>query len=327
MFVGVLSVGLLAAPALGQEAVAGGTAEAAADRAEAAVAELQQILDELRGEVEEREAPASDGSDAATGAGAADVAGGAAAASGSGAAASGGTATAGAGTAQPAPSASEAAAAEAAAEPAATRAAVERAERAARAAEDAAMKARRVAYELQQELEAYRARFARTGPYLGAAGLYAVEDFDASLYGVKNSGGVAGFAGYRVHRYVAVELRGEVIDGFEVNSRFAGTSLREAEIDGFVITGGPKVYPLSGAFQPWVGIGVGAFRAKIDAIRGDGSRVTDRATEPAIRPAAGIDLYLSEYLALQVEAAYVSPGGQLENLDFAVFSAGAMLRF
>ena len=205
--------------------------------------------------------------------------------------------------------------------------AIERAEASASRAEAAAEEARATAEEIKASLEAYQDRFARTGPYIGASGLYAIENFDTPGFAIDDSRGVGVFAGWRLHPHIAIEARGEILEGFDARAKKATSSLQSASLDGFLVTAGPKFYALTGAFQPYAGVGFGAFRAEIDGVFSDGSTATEEITEAVLRPAAGFDYYLSENLVVNVEAAYVAPGGDLDNLDFGLVSAGLALRF
>jgi len=211
----------------------------------------------------------------------------------------------------------------------ALRRALDEAQSASEEARAAAEEARAVADQARAEMEAYRNRYARTGPLVGVAGFYALEDFDsASGLEIDDSFGGALFAGYRVHRHVSIELRGEYLDGFDIGPQGDPTdSMLDAEVDGFLVTAGPKLYPFTGALQPFVGLGLGAIHAELEGRASDGTRFSDDDTDVVIRPAAGLDFHVSETLVLNLEAAYVSPGGSLQDIDFATFSSGLTFRF
>ena len=280
----------VAGPATAQDAVG---VERAAATADAAAEETSAILERLRRQgasSEEATAETKDGS--------------------------------GEGDAEEAGSAAPAAAADPTLEEA-----IERAEASAERAEEAARVAREKAYEVEEALRAHRERFSRSGFYAGASGIYAVENFDAPSFTVDDSRGVAAFAGYRFHPHVGVEARGEILQGFDATAKDTTTTFREASLDGFLVTVGPKVYALTGPFQPYAGLGLGAIRAEVEGTLADGSEVSDRTTEAVVRPSVGLDFYLSENFVLNLDAAYVAPGGDLDGLDFGLFSAGCALRF
>ena len=283
--------------------------EAAATRAESAAAAARSLLDQLR-----RDGPAESGKaeEAAP------------------------SPEARARSAEPLPVAEPASPPEAKSTPASDgrdaaelRRALEEAQAASEEARAAAEEARVVANEARTAMEAYRNRYGRTGPLLGVAGFYAVENFDStSGLEIDDSYGGALFAGYRVHRHVAIEVRGEYLDGFDIGPQGdPSASMLDAELDGFLITAGPKLYPFTGVLQPFVGLGLGAMKAEIEGRASDGTRFSDDETDVVIRPAAGLDFYISETLVLNLEAAYVSPGGSLQDIDFATFSSGLTFRF
>lgn len=205
-------------------------------------------------------------------------------------------------------------------------AAIERAERAARQADDAARAARTVAIEARNAVDEYRKRYARTGFLVGVAAAYVLEDFDTGL-DVDNSRSASATIGYRVHRYVSIELRGEYLDDFDVRASDADDGAFDADLDGYFFVVGPKFYPLAGSIQPFIGFGLGAMRAEIDGIGRDGTAINDAATEAVVRFAGGVDVFVSENLVLNLEAAYASPGGDLEGIDLGTLGAGLTFRF
>ena len=203
---------------------------------------------------------------------------------------------------------------------------IARAERAAREANAAAREARALVRELRDAFEAHENRYARTGFLLGGAATYAVENFDTDL-NVDNSRGLAAFVGYRVHRHVSVEARGEWLEGFDVVADSPGGGAFDAEVDGYAVTANTKFYPLTGSLQPFAGLGLGAFRANLEGTGRSGQRINQSSTEFVFRLAGGLDYFLSENLVLNLEASYLAPGGELTNLDYGNFSAGVTFRF
>lgn len=204
--------------------------------------------------------------------------------------------------------------------------AITQANEAAREAEAAAREARSVANEVRDAMREYQHRFARTGPYIGIAGTYLLEDFDTRL-DVSNGRGAAALLGYRVHRHVAIELRGEYFNGIDVQPDGSEASALDLEVDGYLVTVGPKFYPLTKSLQPFVGVGFGVIRTEIEGTSSSGVPVDDGSTDSVFRIAGGIDYFLSENLVLNLEAAYISPGDGAEGLDFGNLSAGLSFRF
>ncbi len=204
--------------------------------------------------------------------------------------------------------------------------AIREAESAAEEAREAAKEAREVAEEARGQLDEYRERYARTGPFIGGAGFYAIEDFDTSL-SVDNSRGWAAFAGYRVHKHVAVEIRGEVFSDFDIEGNVGDREGFDASLDGYAITANAKFYPFLWSIQPFVGFGLGAMDVDLKGVDENGQRIDESETEGLVRFAAGFDYFLSENLVLNLEGAYLSPGSDLDSVEFANLSAGLTFRF
>jgi opacity protein-like surface antigen len=205
-------------------------------------------------------------------------------------------------------------------------AAVREAEAAAEEAREAAKEARVVVNEARRQIESLRARYGRPGFLIGVAGFWAPENFDTDL-DIDDSRGLAAVVGYRFGRYVSLELRGEYLDAFDVSSDDPALALYEAELDGYVITVGPKIYPFAGSLQPFVGFGVGAMHAEIDGTDANGAPFDRSETDAVFRFAGGLDYFLSENLVLNLEAAYIAPGGDLSNIDYGSLGGGVTFRF
>ena len=312
---------LFASPSLAQQA-AGTTLEEAnraAERAESAAAEARALLERLRGEAPAEaalpeEAASDDDSPIA----------GAATAAGATAAAAVQEVTQG-GTPTPETAPAEAGGVDAV-EQAAQSEAIERAERAAEEATQAAREARVVANEARAALRKYEDRYARTGPYLGIHANYAIEDFETDL-DVSNGRSAAIVAGYRVHRHIAVELRGEYFDEFDVTASSAANGALDSELDGFFVVASTKVYPLTGSLQPFFGVGVGGMNATLEGTDANGLDFERSESGPVFRAAAGLDFFVSENLVLNLEAAYLTGGSDLDAIDFGTVGAGVTFRF
>jgi opacity protein-like surface antigen len=199
--------------------------------------------------------------------------------------------------------------------------AIQSAEEAAAAAREAARAARAAARELEEQ---QRLRFARRALTVGVFGFYAPEDIDAANgVNVQSSQGASATVGWRIHPHVALEARGDWFDGFDYQSKKV-----EGKVDGFAVTGNIKVFPLIGRFQPYFVTGFGAINAEVKQRRfSNDQRATDQHTEVTGRVGAGLDLMLSDAIALEVEATYNGSGGDLDYLDYGLLSAGLQFRF
>ncbi len=166
--------------------------------------------------------------------------------------------------------------------------------------------------------------YARTGPYLGVGGNFAINNFGsvASAPGftrdsVDNSGGFHVRGGYRVHPNVAVELRYEHFLGFE-------TDPGPGRLEGWMLTGNVKGYFTTGRYQPYAVFGMGYLDLNSpgvdqgDAIAGD---------DFAMRFGLGLDANITENVAMGPEVAYVLPVGDASDLDMITLALGLQYKF
>lgn len=189
--------------------------------------------------------------------------------------------------------------------------------RAEQAAEQAAAAARAVSDARRVEQKSTR----RAGFYAGGAFFYGAENFDDSVI-VKSSTGGSGFVGYRFGRLLAAEARYEGFEGFDLKSRTA-----RGVIDGYALTLSFKAYPFEGAIQPFVGMGAGMVRFRQKNVHADGSRARADESDGTFRFAGGVDLWLTDHVVLNLEAAYLAPLDDLSNLDVTILSTGLTLRY
>ena len=167
----------------------------------------------------------------------------------------------------------------------------------------------------------------RTGPYVGIGVAYALESFDlgelesASGTGLKaaNSLGFSARLGYRLHAHLAAELAFEYYDNVDLDA----VGVKSAEVDAWLLTGNVKAYLLPGPLQPYALAGFGVLRADLPDILPLGDK-----TEPMARFGGGLDLYVTEKVVFNAEAAYVLPTGEdLEDLPFIPLVFGLQYRF
>jgi hypothetical protein len=193
------------------------------------------------------------------------------------------------------------------------------------AAHDEAEEARREAREAKAEIEAFKAkhalRFARKGLSISAHVFYAPEIFDTTL-SVENGQGMAVVLGYRLHENFELSLQGDRVTGFEYSSDWV-----KGELQGWTATVNAKAYILTGSFQPFIGLGIGAFYATVDAHYADGTRADDSEAAGLFKLNGGFDYYISERLAITADAAIYLPGGELSALTFSTLGGGVKLRF
>jgi opacity protein-like surface antigen len=165
----------------------------------------------------------------------------------------------------------------------------------------------------------------RSGVYIGVGGIRAYEDFDDDGLGLRfqDTFGFDARIGYRLHPRLAAEAQYQWYDEFDV--KFSGTEI--GTIDGWSLTGNLKGFLLTGQYQPYVLSGAGLLSLDLDISLAD-----DDDTAFAWRLGFGIDAYTyatpaGDNLVLNVEASYVIPTNDLDDLDFWTVGIGLAYRF
>jgi len=160
--------------------------------------------------------------------------------------------------------------------------------------------------------------YARPGFYVGVAGNYTIQNFDAPV-DVANSLGASARVGYRWHPVIATELVVDYLDDFDLKDT--------GRLDGVTAAAAAKLYSgvFTGRVQPYVtgGLGIAHFNSKSR----NGSNFDKDGTEFLARIGVGLDVYVTEAIALNVEAVYSRARGSLDGLDFVPILWGAQYRF
>jgi len=163
--------------------------------------------------------------------------------------------------------------------------------------------------------------YGRSGPYVGAGGVYAIENIDAPPFwddikkvtvenGVDNSWGYNVKAGYRFNQIFALEAEWEQWIDFDYHPG--------ANFDGWMLSASGKAFFSDGPFQPFVLAGAGWMGGK-DNVRD--------VHELGFRFGGGLDFYVARNWALSAEAGYVLGTGDLSDYDSIPFSLGVLYRF
>jgi hypothetical protein len=161
----------------------------------------------------------------------------------------------------------------------------------------------------------------RAGLYVGGEATLAFNTFESEVedefgdVGLDESWGAKSRLGYRIHPRVSGEVEFEWLSGFDI------TANKEtlADIEGWTITGNAKGYLLTGAFQPFALVGLGAMRAELDPV--------GKETDLAARFGGGLDFYACEHFVMSVNADYVYPTGDVKDLDYISVGVGFQYRF
>jgi opacity protein-like surface antigen len=186
--------------------------------------------------------------------------------------------------------------------------------------------------------------FARRGWMLGVAGSYGIETFqddaesnlDRTLgvptkLSVDNSFGFRGRGGYRCHRRFSAEFEIEWLDGFESDFSSVGFGeLGEMKAEPIVYTTNVKGYLLTGRYQPFLLVGAGLttvdFKLTKDNV-GLGLSSSESENAFTMRFGGGIDLYATKNVVVTLQADYVRPFGNLDDLDYVSIGWGLLYRF
>lgn len=163
--------------------------------------------------------------------------------------------------------------------------------------------------------------YSKAGPYLGLGAAFGFDDFDLSDYfDIDPAYGLDVWAGYRFHPHVAAETQIEYLNGFK--TELHGFELSKNQT--VTWTTNLKAFLLTGRFQPFAYVGIGLGWQQIEL------SIVDRSADFlgfAARFGGGVDFYITEHLALQANASYVLPTGELDGFGYTSMVVGAQFRF
>lgn len=159
--------------------------------------------------------------------------------------------------------------------------------------------------------------YGRPGPYVQLAGSYAICDYSPSSGSLPDCSdsfdSSLGFnvrAGFRFNRFFSVEGQVEWLSGFDAEnpSQFNGTdsagqpyNFTQIQSESVAYTINARFYPLEGRIQPYALAGLGGENFWINTNYGK----TDTMTSFIGRFGGGLDIYLTQNLALSGEFTYV----------------------
>jgi opacity protein-like surface antigen len=152
--------------------------------------------------------------------------------------------------------------------------------------------------------------YGRTGIYLGVAGTYGLENFDAPGP-VDNSLGVNARVGYRVIPRLAFEVQAEWVEGF----RLKGTGV---DVETWVMTANARAYFTEARIQPYLLVGIGFLTGDAPGIR---------ATGFAVRAGGGVDIGVTDRIAVVLEVTYAGATGKVSGLGHGSIVWGLQYRF
>ena len=160
--------------------------------------------------------------------------------------------------------------------------------------------------------------YSRNGVYIGAGGMYAIENFsDTGGLSFDDSAGFNFRLGYRFHPHFAIEAEGERAIGFDLKQA-------TLDIETWTATLNAKVFALTGRVQPFGVVGIGAMNAKADSPLLISSV---NETDVAFRFGGGSDFYVTKNWVVNLEGSYVLPTGDVEDINYISLGGGLQYRF
>lgn len=177
--------------------------------------------------------------------------------------------------------------------------------------------------------------YANSGPYLVGAVIYGfpteegeIEDLvedevgaPSSARDVQGSFGFDARLGYRIDPRGAIEGQFEWLRSFDARADTPGGTV-DAEARFISATGNGKVFLLTDRVQPYLLAGVGYGWSRLHLPGND-----DRDDGFVARAGAGVDVYGTRMVALNLEASYLLATGGVEEFDHVSIGAGLTLRF
>lgn len=170
-----------------------------------------------------------------------------------------------------------------------------------------------------------------TGPYLGASGVYAIEDFRPSF---GDSAGIAVTLGWRWNRWLATELRYEWLEGFDSTGAVAGITdpalnlpRGGVEIDTHQATINTKLFALEGPLSPYAVAGLGALIVNTELRAAKFSKPFRIDAGFAARLGAGVEMALGPHWVIDLQAAYLLGTGAVSRERHASVGLGLAYRF
>jgi hypothetical protein len=161
-----------------------------------------------------------------------------------------------------------------------------------------------------------------SGAYLGIGPAGGFEDFDNTAgLDIDPAVGFDAWGGYRLGKWIAAELQLEYMNGF-------GFSFFGTDIDGQLVSfgGNLKLFPLASflpdCVQPFLIEGPGLTWYELDSGFSDSDELDFSA-----RFGGGIDVYVSDHIALQAASSYVLATGDLAGVNYVSVGLGLHYRY
>lgn len=154
--------------------------------------------------------------------------------------------------------------------------------------------------------------YGRSGPYVGASGVYAFENFSGNAApSPTGSWGYSLNAGYRFNEYFAMEVDWDHLLGFDDSTGDASM---------WLIGVNGKLFPFHGIIQPFLLAGAGFAGVN------DNSAPKD-STAAGFRFGGGLEIYVARNWAITAEVDYILLTGGLNDYGAVPVSLGFEYRF
>lgn len=170
--------------------------------------------------------------------------------------------------------------------------------------------------------------YVREGWYVGARGVYAIEEFDVDA-SVDDDFGFNVFAGYRMYKGLASDFEFEYIDGLAARGHPAGPNF---DVRTFDLSWNFRLYPLAWSFepdsafqrvQPYLSAGPSLQWVQLQRVPGNDRDEGNFAG----RLGGGIDFYLTDGIALSADAIYTIGTGDVSDYPYLSIGWGITYRF
>lgn len=168
---------------------------------------------------------------------------------------------------------------------------------------------------------AFAQEFAREGLYIGGGWNRAFENFDDGGFSVDDSRTINIFAGYRLNASTAIEFEYEDYDDFDLT-----LGAVRGSIDGWSLVANSKTYLSTERIQPYILLGVGVLDIDLSASL-LGTTISEDGTGVLLQAGGGVDIYVTDHIAVELEGAYKLPGGDVADLDMWTLGGSLVLRF
>ena len=141
---------------------------------------------------------------------------------------------------------------------------------------------------------------------------------------IKSAIGFNAKIGARAGPHVATEVQFEYLPEFDWKVPVGDTSITALQTSMLAVTANLKLFLLTGRIQPFALIGVGGTFAKLSSPILPGSQ---SFSGYALRGGGGVNVYLTEHIAVSADVSYLFPAGDTRHLDYLSIGWGLQYKF